>query len=511
MKQYETFELCYHAPAPTGSHVEIDLTAAFTTEAGTVTVRGFYAGNERYIVRYLPMSTGHVSYTVSGLVSDTGTAEILPADTHGPVHAEGLHFKHADGHRYAPFGTTVYALAHQDPETTEDTFESLAGGYFNKLRLCLFPKHYNYNHNDPEFYPFEKDEEGHWDVHHPCFAFWDAFEEKLARLDSLGIQADLILFHSYDRWGFSHLGQKNNLVYLDYLVRRFAAFPHIWWSLANEYDLIYHMTTEDWMEIEEFMAAHDPYHHLLGNHCGFAFWNANRKNITHLSVQTRQLTRIAEYRERFHVPVVVDECCYEGNIPEFWGCISAKEMTNRFWRVVTTGGYCTHGETYLDPGRDILWWGKGGKLKGESPKRIAFLREIVESLPGPIDPVSFFMMDVAKLAVDRDREKKLEGADPGFANYVRTYAKLGYVGGEYYLSTEFSFMGHVGTDAYLTFYDLRCCAQDTLNLPEDRSYKVELIDTWNMTRTVIAEHVSGRTVIDLSGTEGMAVLATAEN
>lgn len=43
-----------------------------------------------------------------------------------------------------------------------------------------------------------------------------------------------------------------------------------------------------------------------------------------------------------------------------------------------------HGETYLHD-HDVLWWAKGGILHGESPQRIAFLREIVEGLPGPIE------------------------------------------------------------------------------------------------------------------------------
>lgn len=31
----------------------------------------------------------------------------------------------------------------------------------------------------------------------------------------------------------------------------------------------------------------------------------------------------------------------------------------------------------------LLWWSKGGILKGESPSRIAFLRDILESPRAP--------------------------------------------------------------------------------------------------------------------------------
>lgn len=69
------------------------------------------------------------------------------------------------------------------------------------------------------------------------------------------------------------------------------------------------------------------------------------------------------------------------------------------------------------------------------------------------------------------------------------------------------YQGHCGEDAYLTFYDLRTCANDVLELPDAHTYRVELIDTWNMTRTVLVEKASGKTEIFLPGKEGMAVLA----
>lgn len=84
-------------------------------------------------------------------------------------------------------------------------------------------------------------------------------------MQEMGIQSDLILFHPYDNWGFSRLSMEENLVYLDYLLRRFSAIPSMWWSMANEYDLCMSKTMDDWHVIEEFIANNDPYHHLLSN------------------------------------------------------------------------------------------------------------------------------------------------------------------------------------------------------------------------------------------------------
>ena len=72
---------------------------------------------------------------------------------------EGNHFVYQDGSKYLPFGTTIYALAHQPETLIDQTIEALKQAPFNKVRHCVFPKHYDYNHNDPEFYPFEKKED----------------------------------------------------------------------------------------------------------------------------------------------------------------------------------------------------------------------------------------------------------------------------------------------------------------------------------------------------------------
>ena len=86
------------------------------------------------------------------------------------------------------------------------------------------------------------------------------------------------------------------------------------------------------------------------------------------------------YRKQYQKPVIYDECKYEGNIPQGWGNITALEMTQRFWLGTLSGCYVGHGETYKHP-QDLLWWAKGGVLRGESPKRIAFLKKFMAEAP----------------------------------------------------------------------------------------------------------------------------------
>ena len=82
---------------------------------------------------------------------------VLPASAgnHGPVRARGFHFEYEDGTPYYPMGTTAYVWELQREELRRGTLEELAKGYFNKIRFCVFPKHYLYNLHDPVSFPYE--------------------------------------------------------------------------------------------------------------------------------------------------------------------------------------------------------------------------------------------------------------------------------------------------------------------------------------------------------------------
>lgn len=77
-----------------------------------------------------------------------------------------------------------------------------------------------------------------------------------------------------------------------------------------------------------------------------------------------------------------------------------------------------------------------------------------------------------------------------------------------HIAGEHEWAAGAGEEAYLWFYDRQCFGEQTLSLPEDKQYRVELIDVWNMTRTVLKENASGTTKLCLPGKEGLAVLAT---
>jgi Domain of unknown function (DUF5060)/Domain of unknown function (DUF5605)/Protein of unknown function (DUF4038) len=395
--QWGLLEVALRGPSDGNPFVDVELSAEFRCESSSWTVGGFYDGNGVYRLRALAEEEGVWQFvttsTAPALDGVRGEFTVGPAtpDAHGPVRVDGFHFRYADGTRYRPWGTTAYAWNHQGDQQQEATLQTLASSPFTKLRMCLFPKHFVYNTDEPERFPFPRTEEGSFDHTQFDLEFFARLDEQVRRLGELSVQADLILFHPYDRWGFSNLGATMDDHLVRYVVRRLAGFPNVWFSLANEYDLVYPKSMADWVRLGQLVTREDPHGHLLSVHNCMELFDHTQPWVTHASVQKVDNYRSAEetgtWRERWGKPVVVDECGYEGDLEYDWGNLSGEELLRRFWEGAVRGGYVGHGETYWDAD-DKIWWSKGGRLLGTSHARIGFLDEVVAASPtGALEPL----------------------------------------------------------------------------------------------------------------------------
>jgi len=485
VEQWGIFELELHGSSEGNPYLDVELTAQFAYNHRVIEVDGFYDGDGVYRIRFMPDTPGTWRYrtqsTLGSLNGIEGTLTCIPPapDNHGPVAVSNTyHFSYADGTPYRPVGTTCYAWTHQSNELEKQTLATLSGAPFNKLRMCVFPKHFIFNENEPELYPFPCLSRGSstldmgklvrgeasrgWSFDFDQFnpAFFQHLEQRVADLMALGIEADLILFHPYDRWGFATMDAQTDDRYLRYVIARLGAYRNVWWSLANEFDMMRRKTMADWDRFFRIVQEHDPYQHLRSIHNCFVFYDHTKPWVTHLSVQTTGLMDVRQtriWREQFRKPVIIDECGYEGNIAPHWGNLSAQEMVHRFWVGIANGGYVSHGETYLAP-KDILWWAKGGILHGKSPSHLAFLRDILEDSPATgLDPV--------------------DGLHPW---------------------SEFASAGKPH-HSYLTYFGQHQPAQIVVHLPEGERYRGEVIDTWNMTVTPLEEVIECSAVLPLPG------------
>jgi hypothetical protein len=475
IERWDFVEIDLAGPTAGNPFLDVELTATFRFGNRDVVVHGFYDGAGVYKVRFMPDETGEWTYVTSSNASalngKKGAFRCVPSsgDNHGPVLVrDSYHFGYADGTPYVQCGTTCYAWAFQPEQIQQQTLQTLAASPFNKLRMCIFPKWYAHNHSEPPMYPFPRNgETNDYSTFNP--EYFRNFDQLIAELRRLNEQADLILFHPYDKWGYQAMPSEVDDRYLRYVAARFSAYRNVWWSLANEYDLMNAKTSTDWDRFGRTLQQCDPYGHLRSVHNCVHMYEYGRGWCTHAGIQSSEFTKTAEWRADWRKPLIYDECQYEGNIAEEWGNITGGEMTRRFWLAAVQGAYCGHGETYLNE-NDVLWWSHGGVLHGSSPAQIMFLRKLLEESiaigPGPIG----FSATRKGSPLSAKREN----------NAVVFY-----------------------------YFDLHRPAEATLTLPEGLTYTAEFIDTLKMTRTPLPGTHTGKASLRLPGTPYGAVWSTA--
>ncbi len=498
-KKWDFLEITLSGPERGNPFVEQYVRGTFSGRNENVTCDGFYDGNGIYRIRFMPSFEGEYTYRITSSfgVQENGSFTVTaPADgIHGPVRvAGGVHMAYEDGTPYYSIGTTCYVWELQSDERIEETLDTLSKSAFNKIRFCIFPKHYIYNLNEPRSYPYvgtpvdstqiTKENFGKytgctegndWDFHRFRPEYFQHIENCIMRLRGLGIEADLIVMHPYDRWGFSSMSREEDDLYWNYVVARLGAFSNVWWSLANEYDLMPQKSLADWERYAQILCEKDPYHHMRSIHNCISCYDFSRPWITHCSIQRTDLYKsselVEEFRERYKKPVVLDEIAYEGNIEFGWGNISPQEMVRRFWEAAVRGGYPGHGETYMNPD-DILWWSHGGTLHGESHKRFGFLLDILKQTPGHgLKPVHLNWDEVC-------------GVPDKASGSVKDY--------------------------YLFYYSFMRPSSRTFYFDDTSRWNVRVIDTWNM---LIEDRgiMSGKFTVELPGREYMAIQIRKES
>ena len=503
IERWGVFEAAVSGRTDGNPFTDYTIVGTFAGKNETVVADGFYDGDGIYRVRFMPSFEGDYTFKISGsAIADEPSNEpsgftsgalfgkftvtAPSAGNHGSVRvADTWHFAYEDGTPFYPVGTTCYVWTHQPREMQEETLQTLKNGYFNKIRFCILPKHFDFNFHDPVTFPYEgtpcdnsgitkenfmeykPDYPGNkWDFRRFNPQHFRLLENRIKDLRDMGVEADLIVMHPYDRWGFSDMGAECDDLYWKYVIARFSAFRNVWWSFANEYDLMRAKTLADWERYASIVCEKDPYSRLRSVHNCFHLYDFRRPWVTHCCIQLQSqalpLEKTDEWRRAYQKPVVVDEMIYEGNIEHGWGNISGKEMVRRFWEITALGGYAGHGETYAHPD-DKLWWSHGGKLHGESPERIKFLRKILEESP-------------------------YGGLNPSRREYRTAVSSAAFDEGAY----------------RLIYFGIAQPSFQWYHFDDVNDYDVEIIDTWEMT-IKRAGAFRGRFKIDLPGKEYMAV------
>ncbi|MDQ8737969.1 DUF5060 domain-containing protein [Paenibacillus sp. LHD-38] len=393
VERWGIFEVALSGPAAGNPFEEVALSATFEYRNDRVEVEGFYDRDGIYRIRFMPDREGTWRYVTKSAVPelDGATGNFVCTEpspgNHGPVRVkDGYLFAYEDGTNYMPFGTTCYHWTHTGNKAHElQTLEELEKSPFNKVRMCLFPT----KDMRPEMVAFAGTCPEDADMTRFNPAFFAHLEERIADLMKLGMEADLILFHPYDKsggWGFNNMSREQDFYYLRYVIARLGAFRNVWWSLSNEYDFNKMKTIEDWDRLLLYVQRKDPYQRLRSIHNGTkmyeisSLYDFSKSWLTHQSIQHWDSVLTTEWRAAVRKPIVVDEISYEGNVAKRWGNISGLELMHRYWEGLTRGGFIAHGECF-DNKPTKAWISTGGRMYGESPERIRFLRRLMEEGP----------------------------------------------------------------------------------------------------------------------------------
>ena len=463
VEKWGLFETSFDGPSGGNPYLDVSFDAVFQHKGREVRVPGFYDGDGVYRLRFMPETEGEWTFRTRSETAEldnrTGSLTCMAPSqgNHGPVRVRNkFHFAYADGTPFLSFGTTCYAWTHQPLVEQEKTLATLETSGFNKIRMGVFPKHYPYNTNEP-LHDVYLEADGKRDFDRPNFESFRHFETQIGRLCDRGIEADIIMFHPYDRWGYCDMSEEQNYRYVAYIAARFGAYRNVWWALANEYDFLLDTMPMDWWDrFFQILEEEDPYRHLKSIHNGFVDANYDHRKpwVTHTCIQNWDVKQTQVWCDTWGKPVVNDEPEYEGNLQQSWGSITAQELVHRFWTTVLRGGYAGHGETYWNPD-ELIWWAKGGELHGEAWKRLKWMRELLEE-------------DVAN------------GLEP--------------IGGEKSFPWSRVSGARDGDVTYIYFGEHQPRVWTTGLPKEDGDYELHLIDTWNMEITPLSKVTAPQSV-----------------
>ena len=133
--------------------------------------------------------------------------------------------------------------------------------------------------------------------------------------------------------------------------------------------------------------------------------------------------------------------------------------------------------------------------------RIRFLRDIMEELPGTLEPWHPQMWEMPDMGYMSKAPMDL---------FKNLHLSMPLEQQESMLVKDGLCCGHIEDKVFMEYFGHRCCGLVRWILPENHTYRIEKIDIWEMTRETVCKGVNGKVEVKLPGKEGIALMATIE-
>ncbi|HVZ89699.1 MAG TPA: DUF5060 domain-containing protein [Polyangia bacterium] len=269
-----------------------DFTVTFTGPAGeTLTVPGFYTGNQVWKVRFAPTSAGAFTYATSSVQDPTlnGLTGTVPAaranpNGHGAVQVDPAyphHYLNGDGTRYFQMGYEIDWLALMDFGDVNITkaktlIDMVAANGFTEVNLQIYAYDTSWKPGITSAYDFGPTADFPWagtnaapDNTRMNEAFWQNYDRVIAYLFEKGLNAH-IFFKFVRTYGANELvgwpakGSAEDDLYFRFVTARYQAYANIFWDLIKEsYEEPDQVYIADRLT---FVRSVDAYHHMRTLH-----------------------------------------------------------------------------------------------------------------------------------------------------------------------------------------------------------------------------------------------------
>ena len=248
----------------TNPYCNIELFGNFYGPDGQkLVVKGFWDGDRRFKIRFTPTAPGQWQFSTTSVPHDTGLVQkgefiATPAteNSHGFLRRDDefpRSFIFDDGSRYFMVGQTYYAIIRQAWNNSNwfEAIEKSSQYGFSKFRILMWP--WNKLGRMPKVSPFIENDLDRVDVR-----FFQKFDDVIEKIAANGLVVDLIIWKDSKN---AHGTLEQDVRYLQYVLSRYAAFPNVIWTLANEWEYSGYGPGKEWYwdQMGEYVRSNDPW------------------------------------------------------------------------------------------------------------------------------------------------------------------------------------------------------------------------------------------------------------
>lgn len=386
---YQAQDITFIGGDHTNPYTDVTLTATFNGPGSrTITLEGFWVGDNLYKVRFAPTAVGSWYYSVQSndplLDGQTGTLNCISSSSHGFVKVNGYHYFYDDGTPFFRMGDTSWRMYRSKNADYDSLFipfvDARASQGFNSLYGSI-------DHiEDPTLneggYLWLNDEDR--DRLQP--SFFQYVDKRVQYMLSQGIMPGIVFTWAQT---FIDYTQDQFERFVRYCIARYSAY-NVQWIVSGEY-------TEESVPSEysyhgDVVEQYDPYEHPISIHpsggesnsahyAEFSGW------LDYIMQQIRLIpdsvnAKIIEDRS-YNILVANDEFGYEGptdpSSPYYaYNNLTADQVRKRAWAIVLGGGYFTYGNKYTYTGKELII--KLDELNSPGAQYMTYLSDFMNSV-----------------------------------------------------------------------------------------------------------------------------------